>query len=321
VKEMSAYLKLIFAVTISSIIFFSCSKNPAAPNDNGFVLRKIKLKYENICTLPNYGGQTMMISNYDNFIIVSGNRYIQKYDTLAKTWQIRTINDDSIAARWDGAFCRIGTSMYLFGPAVRFDKLEWYKVVKLDPNTLTTVRLEERLPINSYNPYPAYTVHMNKMIAVYPGLDSVYVFDGSTEKGKFVAPNILKYIANTGELLFYSGQYNNFFYVFNPATLQFARLNLSDYSWNLIPISNEIARLIWSNETDFNISGGVTNNLLVVIQNRKAYCCNLDTYEWFEANNDIQLTDWWVESVSQSGNSFYFNAWLSGKIWKITKTE
>jgi len=313
--------KMMFAAAIAAFVFSACDKYPVVSENKDITLREVKLKYELVCTLPNYGGQTMMISNYDNFIIVSGNRYIQKYDTLAKTWQIRTINDDSIAARWDGAFCRIGASMYLFGPAVRFDKLAWYKVVKMDPITLNTIRLNEQLPFFTNVFYPAYTVIGSKMVAVYPALDSVYVFDGTTERGKFVAPNIAKYSYNSWGLVFYSGQYNNYFYVFNPATLQFFRLNLSNYSWETIPISNEVAKLIWSNEIDHSICGGVTGNLLVVIRNKKAFCCNLDTYEWFTANNDITLTNWWTESASQSGDSFYFNAWLSDTVWKISKAK
>ena len=313
---MKNYMVLVLSAILTVAVVWGCKK--AFPTEEGYspIQKSIKLNFEIFCSAPIHGDESTVIINYNNNIMIDGSFIFQVYDTISKTWQVKEVYGDSVASRWDGAACYLNNHIYSFGTPWDNNNAEWYKVVKIDPATLNSWWLPEKLPFTKYTPYPAYTTYNNKMIAVFPQVDSVYVFDGATEKGKLVAPNPLR-ISNEylDSPCYIYGTYNDSLYIFNETSSKFYRLSLASYAWSEIQIPSDIKGII---ETEGVYGGGIWGGWMICFRENNSICYNFSKKEWYFANNDIDFDYRYSESCFTTADALYYISHLKLIIWRIT---
>lgn len=316
------YFYFIFATIFISGIFLSC-KNSTSPEDgSGLSTTSFSLKYEKVCTPPIYQ-QSMMITGFDNKLFILGCWAPMIYDTLAKTWWHTPLPRDTVCNRWDGALAKFGNSIYVFGyPAINGHKYpKFYNVVKFDITASNYEALSEPLPIKQYEPYPAYAETGNKILIVYPRLDSIYQFDANTEKGKFVAANELKDITDTSlNGPYYAfGKYGNYLYLYSFKDCKLKKVDLTTFAWEEINIPQEVKNILTGNTYS---NGAVFDGLLLLYRGT----------DYQALSYDIALNKWGYSNYDPESNLFFESRFTNDKnlyilcptptaVWKVTRVK
>jgi hypothetical protein len=309
---------MICAVAVIAVFFLSCKHSTDADEDNGLLSDSFTLKYEKICVTPIYQ-QSVMLTCYSDKILVYGSYDIMLYDTTSKSWQTTSIRGDSVRGRWDGAIGKINNSVYAFGAPFHMESPRHYNVMKLDVTTLALEELPEPLASNKYQAYPAYETYGSKILIVYPRLDSVYLFDTETQKGRFVAKNEFKVPESEfiGAPPYAFGSYNNSLYIFNKLTKELGSINLSTFVWSKLEIPSEI-----KGAAENYANGGIFNGLLLLFNggNPKALCYDIKTNIWGYGNCDIH-SDLYFETSYKNSNQFYFIDMPMDTVWRVTRIK
>lgn len=314
-------MKRVFLISLlasSLLILISCKHSTDADEGDGLLSDSFTLKYEKICLMPIYQ-QSVMLTCYSDKILVYGSYDIMLYDTVSKSWQTTSIRGDSVRGRWDGAIGKINNSVYAFGAPFHPESSRHYNVMKLDVTTLALEELAEPLASNKYQAYPAYETYGNKILIVYPRLDSVYLFDAETQQGRFVARNELK--VPESELLdgplYAFGSYDNSLYLFNKSTKELGSINLSTFVWNKIEVPSKIKEAAGN-----YANGGIFDGLLLLFNGRnpKALCYDIKKNIWGYGNCDIH-SDLYFETSYKNSKQFYFIDMPMDTVWCVTRIK
>jgi hypothetical protein len=309
---------LFFTLALLTFLLLSCKHATESGSESDITSTSFSLKYEKISVLPVYQ-QSEMLNCYSDKILVYGSYNIMLYDTTSKSWQSTSIRGDSIRGRWDGAIGKINNSIYAFGAPFHMELPVHYNVMKLDATTLALEELAEPLPIKSYDGYPAYETFDDKIMIVFSKLDSVYLFNSTTQKGTFVAKNILKITDSNifGNVIYAFGSYENYLYIFNKYTAEFARINLHTYEWNKIEVPSEI-----KNSAGNYSNGGVFAGLLLLFKggNAKALCYDIKNSVWGYGNCDIR-SELVFETSYKNSSQFYFIDMPKDTLWRVTRVK
>jgi hypothetical protein len=185
--------------------------------------------------------------------------------------------------------------------------------------------LNELLPYKKYEPYPAYAELNSKVMLIFPRLDSVYLFDYTTEKGKSVAKNELK-VVNTSLSLPVSyafGKYKNYLYVYEKASCQLKRINLLTYQWEIIRITQEIKNIL-SDYTSAN--GAVFDGLLLLFKNNSkvAICYDIEKDIWGYSNINYPNSIFYESRFTTDTEFYYLNTAIGPspcEVGKLTRMK
>lgn len=312
---------LICAFAVIACLFLSCKHSTDADSGENAFATYFPLKYEKICTAPT-SGQSMMLTCYSNKILIYSCYGLMLYDTTAKSWLRTTFPIDTIKGRWDGALSKFGNSLYVFG-APGFLAPKYYKVVKMDITTLEIDTIPEPLPISQYEAYPAYAETDSKLLIVYPRSNSVYLFDSETQKGTFVAQNIIKVnLSDPCSMVSYAfGKYGNYLYIYEKTGCVLKRINLSSFTWESIDIPQEVKQTL---ATHTNSSGAIFDGLLVLYVGtlNQAICYDIASNKWGHSNYDIGNSGWF-ESRYTTDNSLYIlnRSEPPATVWRVTRIK
>jgi len=302
---------LLILIALAGVFFVSCGHSNE-PDNQTQLTKQFELKYQDICTAPARS-QSMMLTVFDNKIFIYGCYGLMIYDTTAHTWQRTTFPIDTIGGRWDGALAKYGNNLYVFG-APGFTRPNYYKAVKMDLNTLKYQLLPEQLPITKYDCYPAYAQKDNKLLIIYPHADSVYLFDLLTEKGKFVAKNIMK-DEQTYDVIYDFGKYEDYLYIYNEISREFKRISLNSYLWESITIPLEAQQFVAS----FGYSGAVFDGILMLYTPNYSTCIcyDIQNNKWGYGNYNAP-NSYFFETRFTTDTEFYFLSLSDTHVWKVT---
>jgi hypothetical protein len=314
-------MKHLYTICVFAVITCAClscrhSTEPGAEESSASSY--FQVKYDSL--FHSGYQQSMMLTGYSGKLLVLGCWFARQYDTTAKTWQDTVFPRDTVYNRWDGALAKFGNYLYVFG-SPEFNVAKFRKVVKYDLNTLHCEMLSEPLPTNRYEPYPAYAETGNKILIVYPRLDSVYLFDSATEKGKFVAANELKDDADESvDTPYYAfGKYGNYLYIYGKTKCRLKRIDLTTYAWEEISIPQETKNSL----AEYTASSGALFNGLLLLFRRTsdgAIAYDIASNKWGTSNYDKSLYGFF-ETRFTSDNAFYFVNIGNVSVMKITRVK
>jgi hypothetical protein len=289
-------------------------------SDNLVLEKQYRFKYEFICKPPTYQ-QSMMLTCFDNKVFVYGCYGLMIYDTTAKSWQKTNFPIDTMNGRWDGALARHNNDLFVFG-APGFMRPKFFNVMKMDLISLQNAMLEAPLPFQKYEPYPAYAQTENTIMIIYPRVDSIYLFDFTTEKGKCVAKNELKVGTNTPyDIVPYAfGKHGNYLYVYKKDSFQLKRINLSTYQWETIEIPRNVLR--YKLENMVGASGAVFDGFLLLFKGNPidAICYEIETNTWGNVNYDGSSVPFF-ESRHTNEKEFFYLDHYNDEVWRATRVK
>lgn len=320
------HLYIICALAVIACLFLSCKHSTDPNSEGGLLSTSFALRYDSLFRTGYQ--QSMMLTGYSDKLLVLGCWFARLYDTTAKSWQDISFPRDTVYNRWDGALAKFGNYLYVFG-SPEFNVAKFRKVVKYDLNTLSCEMLPESLPTQRYEPYPAYADTGNKILIVYPRLDSVYLFDSNTEKGKFAAANEMKDNADESlDIPYYAfGKYNNYLYLYCKTTCRLKRINLTTFVWEEINIPQEVKNVLSAYTTS---NGAVFDGLLLLFKgttgtttnSNRAICYDIASDKWGYSNYGARPNAFF-ETRFTTDVSFYFIDIGGGytSAWKITRVK
>lgn len=310
-----------FFILCTSLILLSCmDKTEIVDSKKEYTFLPIaELKYELVCSGPKRS-QSMMLLCWDSKILIYGSWYLSLFNKETKSWFEKDVPADRWSGRWDGALGKVGDYIYAFGSAAFVDTA-YHKATRFNLNTMNIELLPEKLPCRYSDLYPAYTTAGKNIIIVFKRLDSVYVFNAETEKGSFVAPNPFK-VTDSEVLSTYTynwGTYNNYLYVYKNSTAEFAKFNLTTYTWEMINIPQDIKQ---RTSSYVNAMGGVFDGLLLLIDDSgpQTLCYDIEKNIWGYANYDIDH-DMWSEHSCKTDTELFILDYFPRDVWRVTRKK
>lgn len=285
-------------------------------------LEKVTFKYEYLNTTPEYHQSLMMTGMESELYIYGAYGSFFVYDLNANDWNKTYFSrKDTVSWRWDGAIGYLNSKVYVIATpsnSINYDSFpKYYNILEVDPNTGSLKTLPELLPFRRWSYYPAYGTYNGKIAVVFQNMDSVYVFDSTSKKGKFVAQNILKMPDNNNSYPSYSyGINDEYLYVYKRLTKEFYRFSLQTYKWDKIEIESQILSIMPQ-----YARGGMFKGLFCLWgpELNVALVFNSFTGRWILANKDIPNDNFLVgeNSFFATSEALYVVHVFSRNLWKI----
>lgn len=320
-------MKAIISVAIVSLlIMVACEQGDKISSpDKLSGLEKVTFKYDYLNTTPQYYQSLMMTGSETELYVYGAYSGFFVYSLSANGWsKTFSFPKDTVGWRWDGAIGYLNGKVYVVATPshnVNYDSFpKYYNIIEADPLTGSIAALPELLPFRTWDSYPAYGSFNNKIAVIFPRLDSVYVFDSISKKGKFVAQNILK-VSSSNYWHYYSfGMSNQYLYVFKTTTKEFYRFGLQSYKWEKIEIDPQILSV-----TPAYVRGGMFRDLFCLWGSGMdiAIVFNTLTGKWLKANKDIPNDNFLLgeSSFFATRNALYVVEVFSRNLWRITLVD
>ncbi|MCL6098595.1 MAG: hypothetical protein M1391_08470 [Bacteroidetes bacterium] len=320
-------MKAIVSLAIIVLLFVSACEpgDRISSPDKLSGLKKVTFKYDYLNSIPQYYQSLMMTGNETELYIYGAYGGFFVYDLSRNDWRSTFSSySDTVSWRWDGAIGYLGGKVYVIATPshnVNIDSFpKYYNIIEADPITGSITALPELLPFRTWDSYPAYGSFNNKIAVIFPRLDSVYVFDSISKKGKFVAQNILK-VSSNGYWHFYSyGMNNEYLYVYKTTTKEFYRFSLQSYNWEKIEINSQILSAMPT-----YTRGGMFRGLFCLWGSglNVTLVFNTLTGKWVEASIDIPNYDFIMNESSffATSNALYVVEVFSRNLWRITLVD
>lgn len=316
VKRAVLFLPLIFILSCSETEF----QFPVIPNEQTQP-EVIRLQYDFRNITPVYN-QTLMMTEYGGKLFIygwHGRIMIVRPETRGTgAWNYIEENNDTITWRWDGTMVTVNNEIYIFAnPLVNVSSQQfpkYYNVLKLNPINNKVTPLPELLPFKFQDAYPVGTSYGDKAIILFRGLDSLYVFDTKTEKGKFVSENKLKDTREDAyDKIYSAGKYENYFYVYSSHHRKLFRIDLGNYEWREIEIPSLIkGKLVGT-------CGGMFNGVLCLFgqKNIGPICYDAKTNEWYFSEPEFDFNLFNETIFCEYNKELYFVDVFTRLIWKV----